>query len=128
MNKKVVRIILFSWVGATSLLDLSIGVFSFFTIAYMNPTDYEYVADTFPIHIIVVQIIGSLLVFLFGIIWSSIILLATERLLVFLKFPTAGNNKFSKFSLGLFKIALLSIAIALLMGNISLIYHQMQGK
>jgi hypothetical protein len=134
MNKKVANIILWTWLGTTTLLDLSIGLFSFSTLAYLDranggtPYD-EYNAYNLSIKTIVInQVIISLVVFLFGLAWSGIVLLATERLLVFLNFPTPGNNKFSKLSLGLFKFALLTTILALLIGNIYLIYDQIQGR
>jgi hypothetical protein len=65
---------------------------------------------------------------LFGLVWSSIVLLGTERLLVFLNIPTPGTNKFTKLSLGLFKFALLTMIFSLLIGNINLIYDQIQGR
>jgi hypothetical protein len=134
MNKKSRNIILWIWIGTTSLLDLGIGIFSFPLIAYINyPNDgmayYEDNAYTMPIPGIVFnQIMISLLVFLFGIVWSAIVLMSSERLLFFLKFPTPQNNKFSHFSLGLFKFALLTMTIAIFVGNANLIYDQMQGR
>ena len=134
MNKKARNLILWIWIGTTSLLDLGIGVFSFPLIAYINYTHngapyYEDTAYTMPIHRIVFnQIIISILVFLFGIVWSAIVLMSSERLLVFLKFPTPQNNKFTHFSLGLFKFALLTIILTIFVGNANLIYDQIQGR
>jgi hypothetical protein len=129
MNKKVRSIILSTWIGITSSLDLCIGILSFSIIAYINYAENGSTESTLPIYVIALtQIIISLLVLLFGVVWASIILLATEKLLFSLKFPTPGNNKFSKLSLGLFKLALTTIAIALLLGNINLVYNQLQGR
>jgi hypothetical protein len=134
MNKKVANIILWAWLGITTLLDLSIGLFSFSTLAYLDrangATPYdEYNAYNLSIETIALnQVIISLVVFLFGLAWSGIVLLATERLLVFLNLPTPGNNKFSKLSLGLLKFALLTTILALLIGNGYLIYDQIQGR
>jgi hypothetical protein len=134
MNKKAGNIILLVWIGTTSLLDLGIGIFSFPIIAYVNYLNdgapyYEENAYTIPIHEIVLnQTIVSLLVFLFGIVWSVIVLLSSERLLFLLKFPTPQNNKFSRFSLGLLKFALLTMILTILVGNITLIYDQIQGR
>ena len=134
MNKNARNIILWIWIGTTSLLDLGIGVFSFPLVAYINYTNdgapyYEDNAYTMPIHGIVFnQIIISLLVFLFGLVWSAIVLMSSERLLFFLKFPTPQNNRFSHFSLGLFKFALLTIMLTILFGNVHLIYDQIQGR
>jgi hypothetical protein len=134
MNKQAGNIILSIWLGITSLLDLGISIFFYPIVAYINYTNdgapyYEENAYIIPIHQIVLnQIVMSLLVLLFGLVWSAIVLMSSQRLLVFLKFPIPQNNKFSHFSLGLFKFALLTIFLAILVGNITLIHDQIQGR
>jgi hypothetical protein len=134
MNKKVRQIILLLWIGTTSLLDLSLALFLYPIVTFFNYADdgapyYEQNAYHLPIHTIVInQILVSCLFLLFGIAWSSIVLLGSERLMYFLRFPTPGNNKFSHLSLGLFKFALIVIGCTLLFSNIYLVYDQMQGR
>jgi hypothetical protein len=127
MNKTVEKIILWIWIGTTSLLDFLLGMFAFPLLADVNHSNDG--ADTQSLYIIVFnQILMSLLVFLFGVVWSAIVLMSSERLLVFLQLPTPQNHKFSHFSLGLFKFALLTVVITLLTSNIYLIYDQIQGR
>jgi hypothetical protein len=134
MNKKAGNTILLIWIGITSLLDLGLGMFFYPIIVYVNYANdgapfYEDNAYAIPIHELVLnQIVVSLLLLLFGVVWSAIVLMSSERLLVLLKFPTPQNHKFSHFSLGLFKFALLTIVLAILIGNVSLIYDQIQGR
>jgi hypothetical protein len=133
MNKTIEKIILWIWIGTTSLLDFLLGMFAFSLLAYVNHSNegvyYEGNAYTQPIYVMVFnQILMSLLVFLFGVAWSAIVLISSERLLVFLQLPTPQNNKFSHFSLGLFKFALLTVVLTILVGNIYLIYDQIHGR
>ncbi|GEM_PF-6776600 len=132
MDKKVRQLILFLWIGTTSFLDLAIAGFTFSFIACLDCGIYGTIdreSTAVPIYSIVINQTGlSLLMLLVGIVWSGLVLLATERLLVFLKFPTPGNSKFSKFSLGLLKVALVTITIAILLSNIYFIYMRMQGE
>ncbi|WP_309741936.1 MULTISPECIES: hypothetical protein [unclassified Chamaesiphon] len=131
MTKQARQIILLLWIGTTSLLDFAIAGFAFSLIACLNCATYG-IADgesTVPIYTIVInQVSISLLMLLVGIVWSGLVLLATERLLVFLKFPTPGNRKFSKLSLGLLKFSLIVTVLALILGNIYLIYTRIQGE
>jgi hypothetical protein len=128
MDKKVRQIMLLLWIGTTSLLDLAIAGFAFSLIACLNCAGISGESSAVPIYAIVInQVLISLLMLLVGIVWSGLVLLATERLLVFLKFPTPGNSKFSKFSLGLLKVALIAIVLALISSNIYLVYTQIQG-
>jgi hypothetical protein len=134
MSKKVRSLVLLLWIGTTLLLDLLLGTFSLPLVAFVNLMNagVPYAEDStynLPLHSIVLnQVITSLLVLLFGLVWSSIVLMSSERLLLFLKFPTAQNNKFSGLSLNLFKLALLTVIFTVLIGNISLIYDQIQGR
>jgi uncharacterized membrane protein YjgN (DUF898 family) len=133
MSKAVEKLILWMWIGTTSILDLSLVVFALPTIGhidYFNAGSYfdESVYTQSIYAIIVTQIIVSFLFLCFGLVWSAIVLIASERLLVFLKFPTPGNRKFSRLSLALFKFALIAIVLTILIGNISLIYDQVQGR
>ncbi len=133
MDKKVKQPILLLWIGITSLLDVAIAGFTFSLLACIDCANYGTIdtsdSATVPLYTIVInQILLSLLMLLVGIVWSGLVLLATERLLVFLELPTPGNGKFTKFSLGLLKIALIAIAIALLIGNLYPIYTRMQGE
>jgi hypothetical protein len=129
MDKKVRQLILLLWIGTTSLLDLAIAGFTFSLIGCLDCANYGTLdrdSTAVPIYSIVInQSVLSLLMLSVGIVWSGLVLLATERLLVFLKFPTPGNSKFSKFSLGLLKIALITIVVALLLSNIYFIYTRM---
>ena len=131
MDRKVTQVMLLVWIGTTALLDLAIAGFAFSLIACLNCATYG-IADgesTVPIYTLVInQVAISLLMLLIGIVWSGLVLLATQRLLVFLNFPTPGNRKFSKLSLGLLKFALIATVLALLLGNIYLIYTRMQGE
>jgi hypothetical protein len=131
--KAINKLILWLWIGTTSLLDLSLVIFTLPTIARVNYFNSAVAAgDSIskqPLYLLAIDQIGvSLLFLLFGMVWAAIVLIATERLLVFLDFPTPGNNKFSRLSLGLFKLALIAIVFAILIGNISLIYDQIQGR
>jgi hypothetical protein len=132
MDKKVKQSILLLWIGTTSALDLAIAGFTFSLLACIDCANYGTIdreSAAIPLYTIVInQILLSLLMLLVGIVWSGLVLLATERLLVFLELPTPGNGKFTKFSLGLLKIALIAIAIALLIGNLYPIYTRMQGE
>jgi hypothetical protein len=127
--KAINKLILWLWIDTTSLLDLSLVIFTLPTIARVNYFSSAVAAgDSIskqPLYLLAIDQIGiSLLFLLFGMVWAVIVLIATERLLVFLEFPTPGNNKFSRLSLGLFKLALIAIVFAILIGNISLIYDQ----
>jgi hypothetical protein len=134
MNKKVRQIILLLWIGTTLLLDLLLALFTYPLITFFNytndgPPHYEQNPYYLPVYEIVLnQVLVSFLFLLFGIAWSSIILLGTERLLYFLRFPTPGNNKFTHLSLGLLKFALITIACTILASNIYLVYDQIQGR
>jgi hypothetical protein len=134
MNRKVRQIILLLWIGTTSLLDFLLALFAYPLITFFNyskdsPPHYELNPYYLPIHEIVInQVLISFLFLLFGVAWSSIILLGTERLLYFLQFPTPGNNKFTRLSLGLLKFALITIVCTILASNIYLIYDQIQGR
>jgi hypothetical protein len=132
MDKKVKQPILLLWIGITSALDFAIAGFTFSLLACLNCANYgtiERDSAAVPVYTIVInQILLSLLMLLVGIVWSGLVLLATERLLVFLKLPTPGNSKFTKFSLGLLKFALIAICLALFLGNFYLIYTRMQGE
>ena len=131
MDKKVRQLILFLWIGTTSLLDFAIAGFTFSLIACLDCANYGTIdrESAVPIYTIVInQTLLSLLMLLVGIVWSGLVLLATERLLIFFEFPTPGNSKFSKFSLGLLKIALVTTSTALLLGNIYFIYMRTQGE
>jgi hypothetical protein len=134
MSKAAEKLILWLWISTTSFLNFSLMMYALPTIAQVN-----YFSDgTFyrndnvysqPIYVIVInQIVVSGLFLLGGLVWSAIVLIGSERLLVFLRIPTPGNNKFSHFSLGLFKFALSAIVFAILIGNIGLIYDQVQGR
>jgi hypothetical protein len=133
MSKAVEKLILWSWIGTTSLLDLSLVIFTlplvarvnYFSSSALSGGDFN---STQPLYLLAIDQIGvSLLFLLFGLVWAAIVLIASERLLVFLEFPTPGNNKFSRLSLTLFKLALIAIVFALSIGNISLIYDRIQG-
>ncbi|WP_310488305.1 hypothetical protein [Chamaesiphon sp. VAR_69_metabat_338] len=133
MSKAINKLILWLWIGTTSLLDLSLVTLTLPTIArtnYFNNTVYA--LDSIskqPLYLLAIDRIGiSLLFLLFGMVWAAIVLIASERLLVFLAFPTPGNNKFSRLSLTLFKLALAAIVFTILIGNISLIYDLFQGE
>jgi hypothetical protein len=133
MSKAVDKLILWLWIGTTSLLDLSLVIFTLPTIARVNYLNSGLSSEdsifTQPLYILAIDQIGiSLLFWLFGMVWAAIVLIASERLLVFLDFPTPGNNKFSQLSLALFKFALVAIVFVILIGNISLIYDQIQGR
>lgn len=133
MSRQVNKLILWLWIGTTSLLDLSLVIFTLPTIARVNYLNSGIsVGDgifTQPLYLLAIDQIGvSLLFLLFGMVWAVIVLIASERLLVFLEFPTPGNNKFSRLSLTLFKLALVTIVLTILIGNISLIYDQIQGR
>jgi hypothetical protein len=131
MNKKVRQIILLLWIGITLLIDFLISIFAFSLIGYpvipidsISETIYNLPLD----RLIFAQVTVTLLMCLFGLAWSVIVLLGTERLLSFLRFPTPGNNKFSKLSLSLFKLALIAIILTIAIGNGYLIYDQIQGR
>jgi uncharacterized membrane protein YjgN (DUF898 family) len=131
MIRKVDKLILWLWIGTTSLLDLSLVIFTLPTISRVNYFNSAVsAADSIskqPVYLLAIDQIGiSLLFLLFGMVWAAIVLIASERLLVFLEFPTPGNNKFSRLSLTLFKLALMAIVLTILIGNISLIYDQIQ--
>jgi uncharacterized membrane protein YjgN (DUF898 family) len=131
--KAINKLILWLWIGTTSLLDLSLVILTLPTIARVNyfnsAVSVEDSISRQPIYLLAIDQIGiSLLFLLFGMVWAAIVLIASERLLVFLEFPTPGNNRFSKFSLALFKLALVAIVLTVLIGNISLIYDQIQGR
>ncbi len=133
MMKAINKLILWLWIGTTSLLDLSLVILTLPTIARVNYFNSAVsVTDSIskqPLYLLAIDQIGiSLLFLLFGLVWAAIVLIASERLLVFLEFPTPGNNKFSRFSLALFKLALVAIVLTILIGNISLIYDQIQGR
>jgi hypothetical protein len=133
MIKAINKLILWLWIGTTSLLDLSLVIFTLPTIARVNyfnsPVSAVDSISKQPLYLLAIDQIGfSLLFLLFGMVWAAIVLIASERLLVFLEFPTPGNNKFSRFSLALFKLALMAIVLTVLIGNISLIYDQVQGR
>jgi uncharacterized membrane protein YjgN (DUF898 family) len=133
MSRKIDKLILWLWIGATSLLDLSLVIFILPTIARVNyfnsPVSVVDSISKQPLYLLAIDQIGfSLLFLLFGMVWAAIVLIASERLLVFLEFPTPGNNKFSRLSLTLFKLALGAIVLTILIGNISLIYDQIQGR
>ncbi len=132
MMKAINKLILWLWISTTSLLDLSLVISILPTIARVNYFNGAVSAvdsiSNQPLYLLAIDQIGiSLLFWLFGLVWAAIVLIATERLLVFLDFPTPGNNKFSRLSLALFKFALVAIVFAILIGNISLIYDQIQG-
>ena len=129
MMKAINKLILWLWISTTSLLDLSLVIFILPTIARVNYFNGAVSAvdsiSNQPLYLFAIDQIGiSLLFLLFGMVWAAIVLIATERLLVFLDFPTPRNNKFSRLSLGLFKLALIAIVFAITIGNISLIYDQ----
>jgi hypothetical protein len=133
MIKAINKLILWLWIGTTSLLDLSLVIFTLPTIARVNyfnsPVSVVDSISNQPLYLLAIDQIGfSLLFLLFGMVWAAIVLIASERLLVFLEFPTPGNNKFSRLSLTLFKLALVAIVLTILIGNISLIYDQVQGR
>jgi hypothetical protein len=134
MNKKVRQIILLLWIATTSILDFSLAFFTYPIITFFNYTNdgppyYEKNPYHLPIpEIVLNQVLVSFLFLLFGIAWSSIVLLGSERLIYFLRFPTPGNNKFTHLSLGLFKFALIVIVGTILFSNIYLVYDQMQGR
>jgi hypothetical protein len=130
--KAINKLILWLWIGTTSLLDLSLVIFILPTISrsnYFNSTVST--VDSLsgqPLYLLAIDQIGiSLLFLLFGMVWAAIVLIASERLLVFLKFPTPSNNKFSRLSLTLFKVALATIVFAIFIGNISLFYDRFPG-
>jgi hypothetical protein len=131
MDKKVTQVMLLVWIGTTALLDLAIAGWAFSLIACLDCLTYGMTrADAaVPIYVTVInQVSISLLMLLVGVVWSGFVLLATERLLVFLNFPTPGNRKFSKLSLGLLKFALITTILALLLGNIYLVYTLIGGE
>jgi hypothetical protein len=131
MTKQARQIILLLWIGTTLLLDLTIAGFAFSLIACLNCATYGMTREdaNIPIYTIVInQVAISLLMLLVGVVWSGLILLATERLLVFLNFPTPGNRKFTKLSLGLLKVSLIATVLTLIVGNIYLVYRQMGGE
>lgn len=125
---------LWIWIVTTLLFDLLLGMFSLPLVAYVNSMNaglpyYEDSTYSLPIQSIVLnQVITSLLLLLFGLVWSAIVLMSSERLLLFLKFPTSPSKKFSGLSLNLFKFALLTVIFTVLIGNISLIHDQIQGR
>jgi uncharacterized membrane protein YjgN (DUF898 family) len=132
MIKAINKLILWLWIGTTSLLDLSLVILTLPTIARVNYFNSAASAvDSIskqPLYLLAIDQIGiSLLFLLFGMVWAAIVLIASERLLVFLEFPTPGNNRFSRLSLALFKLALAAIVSTISIGNISLIYDQIQG-
>jgi uncharacterized membrane protein YjgN (DUF898 family) len=132
MMKAINKLILWLWIGTTSLLDLSLVIFTLPTIARVNYFNGAISAvDSIskqPLYLLAIDQIGiSLLFLLFGMMWAAIVLIASERLLVFIEFPTPGNNRFSRLSLALFKLALMAIVFTILIGNISLIYDRVQG-
>jgi hypothetical protein len=132
MMKAINKLILWLWISTTSLLDLSLVIFILPTIARVNYFNSGVSAvdsiSNQPLYLLAIDQIGiSLLFWLFGMVWAAIVLIATERLLVFLEFPTPGNNKFSRLSLALFKLALTVIIFTILIGNISLIHDRLQG-
>jgi hypothetical protein len=132
MSRAVEKFILWTWIGTTSILDLALvavalpilGKIDYFNDGYGDESAY-----TQPIYaIIITQIVVSFLFLLLGLVWAAIVLITTERLLVFLKFPTPGNRKFSHLSLGIFKFALVMIILTIFIGNIYLIFDQLHGR
>jgi hypothetical protein len=134
MNKTVASITLLFWIGTTICLDLLLAMFSLPIVAATMAIDdatpyYERYAYRAPIYeVVLVQVGISLLFLAIGIVWSALVLLISERLLIFLKYPTPQNHKFSHLSLTLFKIALAIAIFTVLIGNISSIYDHIQAR
>jgi hypothetical protein len=134
MNKTVAGLILLLWIGTTLCLDLTIALFSLPIVANLPAANdgipyYERQIFTDPLlEVVSIQVVISLVFLAFGIVWSGIVLLATERILRFLKFPMPPANKFSILSLNLFKIALSSAIFTFSIANICTIYDQIQGR
>ncbi|WP_373541857.1 hypothetical protein [Chamaesiphon sp.] len=131
MNKKIRQFILLLWIGTTLLIDLLISAFSFSLVGYPVHPDDSRSETTYNLpldRLTFTQVAVTLLMCLSGLAWSVIVLLGTERLLAWLRFPIPGNHKFSKLSLGLFKFALIAIMLTIVIGNGYLIYDQIQGR
>jgi hypothetical protein len=135
MNKAIERLILWFWIITTSLLDFCLGALSVWIISltiHLGDDGAPYYKDNIyalPIHeVIILQIELSLFCFLIGLAWSGIILIISERLSLLLKFKQPQNHSFSSLSLKLFKFALITIVLSIALGNITLIYDQIQGR
>jgi hypothetical protein len=134
MNKAVKKLILWMWIGISNYVGLMLGLKSIYIISYLASYNdgapfYEQNSYATPIHeIIILQIAVTVVLLIFGLVWAALVLILSERLLAFLQFPAPGNNKFSKLSLGLFKFALIVIIFGVSIGNISLVYDQIQGR
>jgi hypothetical protein len=134
MNKTVASIMLLFWIGTTICLDLLLAIFSLPIVAAIPASNdgvpyYESNAYAAPLYqVVIIQVAISLLFLAIGMVWSGLVLLISERLLIFLKFPTPQNHKFTHLSLTLFKIALAIAVFTVLIGNISLIHDQIQGR
>jgi hypothetical protein len=135
MNKLVKQSILWFWISTTSLLDLSLGIMSFWIISLTihlgddGAPYYKYNIYALPIsEVIILQVELSLFFFLIGLAWSGIVLTGSERLLSLLKFPQSQNKRFRSLSSRLFKVALITVVVSIAIGNISLIYDQIQGR
>lgn len=134
MTKKTRQAVLSLWILVTSGLDLWLAWFTGTLIAFWNyagdrPPYYEETPYRLPIDRLVFnQFSISILCLLCGIAWSLMILISSERLLGFLQFPTPTNNKFSHLSLGLFKLALVVVALTQIVSNGYMIYDQIHGR
>jgi hypothetical protein len=129
----VSKSILSIWIGIILSIDLLLSWLSLLlSISITLLEGGYYRKDTpyaMPIHeVILTQISFSIGGLFIGLIWSSIILIVSERLLLLLKFPKSQDRRFHSLTLTLIGFTMGMIVVAIAIGNGWMIDDQMRGR
>jgi ABC-type uncharacterized transport system permease subunit len=134
MNKTGAKLILSIWIAITLSIDLFLSTISFWIVRFSITLNEggQFRKDTpyaMPIHEVALhQIVISLIALFFGMIWVGIVLIASNRILLLLRFSRPQNSSFNRLSLNLFGLGIIAIALGIASGNINMIYDQIQGR
>jgi hypothetical protein len=134
VHKAVKKLILSIWIGITLSIDLFLSTISFWVVRFVITLNEggPFRKDTpyaMPIYDVVLhQIAVSLVALFFGLIWLGIVAIASERILLLLRFSRSQNSSFNSLSLKLLGFGIVAICLGIAIGNIDIIYDQIQGR
>ncbi len=133
-DRVVKKLILSIWIVITISIDLWLSTIAFwivrFTIALNEGGPFR--KDTpyaMPIHqVILHQVVVSSIALSIGIICAGIGWKISERILLLFRFSHPDWRRFDRLNLQLIQFGIIAIVVGIAIGNIEIIYDQIQGR
>jgi hypothetical protein len=134
MNQVVKKLILSIWIGITISIDLFLSKIAFwivrFTLALNEGGPFR--KDTpyaMPVYeVILHQVIVSIVTLSIGIICAGIGWKISARILLLFRFYRPDRSRFDRLNLQLLQFGIIAIGVGITIGNIDIIYDQIQGR